>query len=83
MHLDDSFNKLVFFPVLPLPETATGVLCNCLLGRGGARGHGVGEVIVGTAAQPFRESPLLVSFWFYLERNVSCLEKPVVLGGLP
>ena len=29
--MDDSFNELIYFPVWPLPETATGVLCNCLV----------------------------------------------------
>ena len=30
--MDDSFIVLIFFPVWPLPKTATGVLCNCLVG---------------------------------------------------
>ena len=29
---DDGFNELVQFPMWLLPETAMGVLCNCLLG---------------------------------------------------
>ena len=30
--MDDSFNEVIKFPVWPLPETAMGVLCNCLVG---------------------------------------------------
>ena len=30
--MDDSFNELIYFPVLPLAEPATGALCTCLVG---------------------------------------------------
>ena len=30
--MDDRINELILFPVWPLPETAMGVLCNCLVG---------------------------------------------------
>ena len=30
LHKDDSFNELVQFSAWALPETAMGVLCNCL-----------------------------------------------------
>ena len=29
--MDDSFNRLISFPVWSLPETAIGVLCNGLV----------------------------------------------------
>ena len=41
--MDDSFNELLEFPVWPLPETATGVLCNCPSGALTKRGWG-GEI---------------------------------------
>ena len=30
--MDGSFNELICYPMWPLPETAMGVLCNCLVG---------------------------------------------------
>ena len=32
MHIDDTVNKLTYFLVWPLPETAMSLLCNCLVG---------------------------------------------------
>ena len=32
LHLDNSFNELIYFPAWPLPEIAMAVLCNCLVG---------------------------------------------------
>ena len=32
MHMDDSVNAYIYFLVWPLPETAMGLLCNCLVG---------------------------------------------------
>ena len=30
-HMDDSVNEVIFFLVWPLPETAMGLLCSCLV----------------------------------------------------
>ena len=32
LHMDISVNELIYFLVWPLPETAMGLLCNCLVG---------------------------------------------------
>ncbi len=32
LHMDDGFDLIVFFLVWPLPETAMGSRCNCLVG---------------------------------------------------
>ena len=31
LHMDGSFNELIKFQIWPFPETAMGVLCNCLV----------------------------------------------------
>ena len=32
LHMDESLNEMILFPVWAISDTAMGVLCNCLLG---------------------------------------------------